>query len=87
MIAASLLNPMRDALRKISDRTFKDSKRSHDLKRLRNQEPGLPKQKKNLEEYWPNYVRDPLQKGSCLLFNRDADPLAATHLSAKARTA
>ena len=32
MIAASLLNPMRDALRKISDRTFKDSKRSHDLK-------------------------------------------------------
>jgi hypothetical protein len=32
MIAASLLNPMRDALRKISGRTFKDSKRSHDFK-------------------------------------------------------
>ena len=32
MIASSLLNPMRDALRKLSDRTFKDSKRSHDLK-------------------------------------------------------
>jgi hypothetical protein len=33
---------------------------------------------------WLNYVRT---SERVALFNRDADPLAATHLSAKARTA
>jgi non-heme chloroperoxidase len=52
MIAASLLNPMRDALRRSSDRTFKDRKRSHDPRGKKSKTTA-----KRTPEDWPNYIR------------------------------
>ena len=72
MIAASLLNPMRDALRRSSDRTFKDRKRSHD--------PRGKKSKTTAKGWTLNsdmwaYQMEPLSRQGfrCIAYDRRAD--------------